>query len=198
MRVVLATSNRRKAEEFQRLFTGYDLEVRTPEEWGLNPLLVEEVGLTFAANALTKARAYSSAYRMPALADDSGIRVDALAGAPGVRSARFGRPDLDDEGRARYLLECLQGISDADRGAHYVCALALVVPDDNPIVAEGKWYGRVADQYLEGGTGFGYDPVFLIPSLGAPVSRLTAKQKDALGHRGKAARRLLADRGRLP
>jgi XTP/dITP diphosphohydrolase len=76
--------------------------------------------------------------------------------------------------------------------------LALVVPDENPIVAEGKWYGRVADQYLEGGTGFGYDPVFLIPSLGAPVSRLAAKQKDALGHRGKAARRLLADRGRLP
>ncbi|HXT37300.1 MAG TPA: non-canonical purine NTP pyrophosphatase [Chloroflexota bacterium] len=192
MRVLLATTNQHKAKEFQRLFAGNDLDVRTPTEWGLAPLTVEETGLTFAANALTKAHAYASAYRMPALADDSGICVDALAGAPGVRSARFGRPNLDDEGRARYVLDCLKGIPDHDRGAHYVCALALVVPEEEPIVVEGKWYGRVADQYLEGGTGFGYDPVFRIPSLDAPVSRLTPEQKDALGHRGKAARRLIA------
>lgn len=192
MRVLVATTNQHKAREFQRLFTGDILEVRTPAEWGLPPLTVEETGATFAANALTKARAYASAYRIPALADDSGIRVDALAGAPGVRSARFGRPDLDDEGRARYLLDCLKGISGCDRGAHYVCALALVVPGEDPLVVEGKWYGRVAEQYLEGGTGFGYDPVFLIPSLGEPVSRLTPAEKDALGHRGKAARRLMA------
>lgn len=191
MRVILASTNQHKIEEFQRLFAGDNLEIRGPRGWGLDPLMVEEAGKTFAANALTKACAYSSAYNMPALADDSGICVDALAGAPGVRSARFGSPDLDDEGRARYLLASLAGIEEPVRCAHYVCALALAVPSVDPVVAEARWYGRVAGDYLEGGTGFGYDPIFLIPRLGMPVTRLTPAQKDTLGHRGKAAWRLL-------
>ena len=121
MRVLLASTNQHKAREYQRLFAGNDLDVRTPAEWDLPPLTVEETGLTFAANALTKARAYASAYRMPTLADDSGICVDPLAGAPGVRSARFGRPGLDAEGRARYLLDCLKGIW-SPIGARTTCA----------------------------------------------------------------------------
>lgn len=192
MRVVLASTNRHKVEEFQRLFVGARLEVRAPAGWDLAPLVIEEAGRTFAANAITKARAYCTAYNMPALADDSGIRVDVLAGAPGIRSARFGSPDLDDAGRARYLLTSLTGIEEARRGANYVCALALALPGEPPIVVEGRWYGRVGHEYLAGGTGFGYDPVFMASSMGMPVSRLTPVQKDELGHRGKATRRLLS------
>lgn len=192
MRVVLASSNRHKAGEFHRLFAGSALDLRTPEEWGLAPLEVEETGRTFQENACLKALAYSTAYRMPALADDSGIRVDALGGAPGVRSARFGNPALDDAGRARYLLSCLEGIPDDRRSAYYVCVLVLALPDREPLIAEGRWYGRVGREYTPGATGFGYDPVFVIPSRNLPVSRLSPEEKDALGHRGKAARRLLS------
>ncbi len=191
MRVVLASNNHHKAEEFQRLFAGSTLDVRTPAAWGLAPLAVEETAQTFSENARAKADAYCTTYRMPALADDSGIRVDALAGAPGVRSARFGGSDLDDAGRARYLLSCLEGIEDSRRSAYYVCALVLALPEEEPVAVEGRWYGRVGREYVEGDTGFGYDPVFVIPSLGLPVSRLSPREKDNLGHRGKAARRLL-------
>ena len=192
MRVVLASSNEHKAGEFQRLFAGSALDVRTPAGWGLPPLVVEETGRTFAANALAKAHAYSTTYTMPALADDSGICVDALAGAPGVRSARFGRAELDDQGRARYLLSCLDGIEEARRGVYYVCALILAVPNEAPLAVEGRWYGRVGRSYEPGGTGFGYDPVFVVPSLDVPVSRLTPEQKDTMSHRGRAVRKLLA------
>ncbi len=192
MRVLLASSNQHKVSEFRRLFSTGVLDVRPPEDWGFSRLEVAENGVTFAENALLKARAYSTAYNMPVLSDDSGICVDALAGAPGVRSARFGSAELGDEGRARYLLSCLSGIEEPRRGAHYVCVLALVLPDGEPLLVEGRWYGEVAGVYLEGGTGFGYDPVFLIPSLGLPVSRLSVEEKDRLGHRGKAARALSA------
>lgn len=146
----------------------------------------------FAANALAKAAAYLQAYRMPALADDSGICVDALAGAPGVRSARFGDPALDDAGRTRYLLACLGGVPERRRDAHYTCCLALARPDRAPLIVHGFCYGLIAAHVVAGPTGFGYDPVFLVPALGRTVSQLTPEQKDALSHRGKAARALLA------
>ena len=192
MRVVLASSNQHKVVEFRRLFSAGILDVRSPEDWGFPTPEVPENGSTFAENALVKARAYCTAYNMPALSDDSGICVDALAGAPGVRSARFGNRGLDDVGRARYLLACLDGIEAPRRGAHYVCALHLVRPTGEPLAAEGRWYGEIATAYVEGGTGFGYDPVFLIPSVGQTVSRLTTEEKDRLGHRGRAARMMLA------
>jgi XTP/dITP diphosphohydrolase len=192
VRVVLASSNQHKVAEFRRLFSTGMLDVRSPEAWGFPALEVPENGSTFAENALVKARAYCTAYNMPAISDDSGICVDALAGAPGVRSARFGNRGLDDAGRAQYLLACLDGIEAPRRGAHYVCALRLVLPTGEPLAAEGRWYGEVATAYMEGGTGFGYDPVFLVPSIGRTVSRLTTEEKDRLGHRGRAVRKMLA------
>jgi XTP/dITP diphosphohydrolase len=192
MRVVLATSNPHKVMEFRRLFTAGGLDIRPPEDWGLGALPVEENGRTFAENALAKAYAYCTAYNMPAIADDSGLRVDALAGAPGVRSARFGSPELDDEGRARYLLSCMKHIGDRKRSAHYVCTLALARPEDDPLVVGGKWYGSIGRDYVAGTTGFGYDPVFVVPWLGVTASCLVPAEKDRFGHRGKAVRRLLA------
>ncbi len=191
MRVVLASSNAHKVLEFRRLFAAGGLDVRPPEDWGFPALPVEEKGLTFAENALAKANAYYTAYNMPAIADDSGLRVDALAGAPGVRSARFGSPELDDEGRARYLLSCMEHIGDRRRCAHYVCVLALVHAEGDPLVVPGQWYGSIGHDYVAGPTGFGYDPVFVVPWLGITASCLVPAEKDRLGHRGKAVRRLL-------
>ncbi|MGH2345544.1 MAG: non-canonical purine NTP pyrophosphatase, partial [Chloroflexota bacterium] len=180
MRIVLASSNPHKVKEFRHLFSVSGLDVRPPADWGLAALSVEESGLTFTENALAKARAYCTAYNMPTVADDSGIRVDALAGAPGVRSARFGPPGLDDEGRARYLLTCMDMIEDPWRGAHYVCMLAFVCPQRDPVVVAGKWYGRLGREYVKGSTGFGYDPVFIVPSRGVAAARLTVDEKDQL------------------
>lgn len=174
------------------MFAGTAIEMALPAELGLAALDVPEDGATFAENAATKALAYLQAYRMPVIADDSGLCVDALAGAPGVRSARFGGPGLDDAGRLRYLLRCLEGIPPTRRGAHYVCSLVLAHPDRPPLLAEGACYGVLDTEERAGATGFGYDPIFLLPALGRVFSRVTPDEKDAVSHRGKAARRLLA------
>jgi XTP/dITP diphosphohydrolase len=117
--------------------------------------------------------------------------VDALAGAPGVRSARFGPPELDDAGRTRYLLACLVDIPPPRRGAHYTCCLALARAEQPLLVVTGHCYGVISEHVVPGPTGFGYDPVFLLPSLGRTISQLTPEQKDAVGHRGRAVRALL-------
>lgn len=191
MNVLLASTNRHKVGEFQRLFAGSGVTVQSPGELGVAPLDVPELGATFSANALTKARAYAQAYRIPCLADDSGICVDALAGAPGIHSTRFGSPRLDDRGRMSYLLDCMREIPPSDRGVHYVCALVLAWPDQRQVATEGRLYGRLALLPGTGTTGFGYDPVFLAPRFGQVVADLTPEQKDTISHRGSAVRRLL-------
>ena len=191
MRVLLASNNSHKAVEFRRIFAGSPIDLVLPSDLGLAALDVPEHGDTFEANANTKALAYLQAYRMPVLADDSGICVDILAGAPGVRSARFGAPYLDDHGRLLYLLQCLEGIPMERRSAHYVCCLVLAQPDRASLVAEGNCYGLVETAPQPGATGFGYDPVFWLPSLGKVFSQVTPEAKDEVSHRGKAARRLL-------
>ena len=192
MDVLLASSNAHKAAEFRRIFAGSALRLLLPSDLRVASLAVAETGRTFAENAALKAQAYAQAYRIAALADDSGISVDALAGAPGIRSARFGAPDLDDAGRVRYLLECLATIPEPQRGAHYTCALVLALPGEPPVTAHGYLYGRVAASVADGGTGFGYDPVFYLPVLGRTVSEIAASEKDRIGHRGRAARALVA------
>ncbi|MDB5075985.1 MAG: XTP/dITP diphosphatase [Chloroflexi bacterium] len=191
MEILLASTNPHKIEEFNRLFLGSGIRVMGPGGSGPAPLNVPETGQTFLENAMLKALAYMEAYSIPALADDSGICVDALAGAPGVRSARFGPPYLDDAGRVTYLLDQMRDIPPPKRTAHYVCTLVLAGPSDEPIIATGMCYGEVAAEPHEGSTGFGYDPVFIVPSYGTTVSKLTPEQKDTVGHRGKAVRRLL-------
>jgi XTP/dITP diphosphohydrolase len=191
MDVLLATTNRHKIAEYRRLFKGSAIQVMGPLDVGLRPLDVAETGATFLDNASTKAKAYVQGYSTACLADDSGICVDALAGAPGIRSSRFGAPELDDEGRVLYLLECMKDVPVTKRGAHYVCAIALARPRLSLIVAEGRFYGEVAFAPSAGHTGFGYDPIFVVPRAGLTVADLAPEDKDAISHRGKAVGRLL-------
>jgi XTP/dITP diphosphohydrolase len=164
---------------------------------GIPTLAIDEVGQTFQENALIKARAYSEAYRIPVLADDSGIRVDALAGAPGVRSHRFGPQELDDEGRLWYMLDQMRTIEDPYRGAHYVCAVVLLLPDGRTAQAEGMLYGSIVREPQWGTTGFGYDPIFRPCEADHAVSRMSPEAKDAVSHRGRATRKLLSEAIRL-
>ncbi len=191
MKVLLATSNRHKIAEYRRLFAGSDITVVTPDEVGVTPPAVAEDGATFGANAFKKARTLALAAAWPALADDSGISVDALAGAPGLRSARFGSPLLDDRGRVQYLLECVKDVPPGRRCAHYTCALALVLADGTSLTAQGRLYGEIAPEASSGTTGFGYDPIFIVPRTGRTVADMTPEAKDTISHRGNAVRRLL-------
>jgi XTP/dITP diphosphohydrolase len=188
-RLVLASGNSGKLREFRRLLTPLGIEVIAQAELGIAE--TGEPHHTFVENALTKARHASSLAHLPALADDSGICVDALDGAPGVQSARFaGDPPSDARNNAK-LVERLVGI--ADRRAHYYCMLALMRygDDPEPILAEGRWEGTIID--LPRGTGgFGYDPHFLDAETGLTGAELPLEKKNELSHRGKAIRSLVA------
>jgi XTP/dITP diphosphohydrolase len=196
MDVLLATANRHKIAEYRRLLNGSAIQVMAPHDAGLRLLEVAENGATFLANASTKAIAYVQEYSMTCLSDDSGICVDALAGAPGIRSTRFGSPELDDSGRVRYLLECMKEVPAYKRGAHYVCALALAQPGLELMTVVGRFYGEVAFAPSAGSTGFGYDPIFVVPRYGLTVADLSPQDKDAISHRGKAIGQLLEILGR--
>jgi XTP/dITP diphosphohydrolase len=190
-RLVLASGNAGKLREFASLLEPLGIALLGQRSLGITD--AEEPYGTFLENALTKARHASAASGLPALADDSGLCVDALGGAPGVHSARWAelaggpRDDLANNLRVR---EQLQGVD--DRAAHYVCVLVLVRgPDDpHPLVADASWHGRFIDE-PRGGGGFGYDPHFLLPELGCTAAELDAARKNAIGHRGRAMRELL-------
>ncbi len=189
-RLLIATNNAHKVAEFRRLFAGADLDLATPAELGLQ-LEVGETGETFEENARIKARAFRDASGLPSLADDSGIEVDALGGRPGVRSARYGGAGLDDVGRTRLLLSELEGVPEEQRSCRYRVVLALAEPSGAERVAEGVCEGRVALS-PSGENGFGYDPVFSVPGYGKTVAELASGEKDAISHRGQAARRMTA------
>jgi XTP/dITP diphosphohydrolase len=188
-RVVLASGNAGKLREFRRLLTPLGIEVVAQGELGIRE--AAEPHHTFVENALAKARHASRLAQLPALADDSGICVDALGGAPGVQSARFaGEPPSDTRNNAR-LVEQLAGV--ADRRAHYYCMLALMRHgnDPEPVLAEGRWEGTIID-LPRGGGGFGYDPHFLDAETGLTGAELPLERKNELSHRGKAIRSLVA------
>ncbi|MCL4800193.1 MAG: RdgB/HAM1 family non-canonical purine NTP pyrophosphatase [Burkholderiales bacterium] len=187
--LVLASSNPGKLREFETLLAPLGIEVVPQSRLGVPD--ADEPHPTFVENALAKARNASGHARLPALADDSGICVAALGGEPGVHSARFaGDPRSDERNNAR-LVELLSG--EADRSAHYYCVVVLVrhAADPEPLIAEGRWHGEVADT-PRGGGGFGYDPYFHVPELGLRAAELDPQTKNAISHRGKALRRLLA------
>ena len=175
--------------EFKRLLAEAGVEAVGAKEAGVE-IVVEEDGATFLANAQKKARAYAEASALPVLADDSGLVVEALGGAPGVLSARFGGPGLDDAGRVRYLLQQMEGV--AERSARYVCVLALARPG-RPArdVFVGQCDGRIARE-PRGEGGFGYDPVFLVPD-GRTMAEVPPEEKDVLSHRGRAIREMRED-----
>lgn len=188
-RLVLASGNEGKLREFRRLLAPLGIEVFAQSELGIAE--ADEPHATFVENALAKARHASAAARLPALADDSGLCVHALGGAPGVQSARYaGEPRSDARNNAK-LIAALEGI--ADRRAHYACVLALVrhAGDPEPIIAQGDWHGTIVDA-PRGTGGFGYDPHFLDPSTGLTGAELPLARKNALSHRGKAMRALIA------
>ena len=188
-RLVLASGNAGKLREFHRLLAPLGIDVIAQSELGIAE--ADEPHVTFVENALAKARHASAHARLPALADDSGICARALAGAPGVQSARFaGEPKSDARNNAK-LVAALAGV--ADRSAHYACVLTLVRHDRDPepIIAEGAWHGTIIDA-PRGAGGFGYDPYFLDGASGLTAAELPLERKNELSHRGKAMRALIA------
>lgn len=182
MKFVLASQNKHKLVEMQSILAAHGVEVVLESEIGLH-VDVEETGGTFAENAMIKAKAVMEASGLPAIADDSGVCVDALDGAPGVYSARYGGPELDDEGRYRLLLENMRGAK--TRAAHFTSCIACVFPNGDAIEAEGVCPGTIAFA-PQGDGGFGYDPVFFLPELRKTYAQLTRSEKAAVSHRGKA------------
>jgi len=190
-RVVLASGNPGKLREFAALLAPFRFELVPQSEFGIHP--ATESGTTFIENALLKARHAARHARLPALADDSGIEVEALGGRPGVWSARFAGEGASEEANLRLLLAELAGVPEGWRQARYQCVIVWVrsVADQAPLIAHGTWEGRIAHA-ARGQGGFGYDPVFI--PLGEPRSaaEMTPAEKNAVSHRGQALRALVA------
>ena len=184
-RLVLASGNAGKLEEFRGLLADADFDVRAQAEFGVPD--AEETGLTFVENALLKARHACRATGLPALADDSGICVDALDGAPGLYSARYAGVHGDAAANIDKLLAALDDVPEAARGARFVCVLALLRHplDPQPIVVEGSWRGRILHA-RRGSGGHGYDPVFLDPMRGMTAAEMPLAEKNRISHRGQA------------
>ena len=182
MRFVLATHNPGKLREMGEILKDLGIEVVSPKDLGIT-VDVEETGTTFAENAMLKAKAICAASGLPAIADDSGLCVDALNGGPGVYSARYGGEGLDDKGRYTLLLNSLRG--QTTRAAHFTCSIACAFPNGDTLTAEGRCDGTIAFAPMGEG-GFGYDPVFFVPEKAKTFGQLTAEEKSTISHRGKA------------
>ena len=182
MKLVLASKNKKKLVEMNAILGQLGIEVCSEAEAGVD-LDVEETGTTFEENSLIKAKAVMEASGMPAIADDSGLCVDALGGAPGVYSARYGGEGLDDAGRTRLLLENMRGQS--PRTCRFVSVITCCFPNGDVLSARGECEGTVAFAPMGEG-GFGYDPVFFVPGLKKTFAQLTAEEKNSMSHRGRA------------
>lgn len=191
MRVVLATANAGKQREFAALLAPLDIELVLQSSLGIAS--IEETGISFEANALLKARHAAMHAGLPALADDSGLEVDALGGRPGVHSARYAGAGASDADNNALLSRELGGVPDALRGARYRCVLALVQPGaaSAPLLAHGSWEGHIARQ-PQGHGGFGYDPWFIPHGFQCTAAQLPPAQKNALSHRAIALQALVA------
>ncbi len=189
MQVVLASRNRGKLGELQGLLAPLGWQLALVSDFTQE--IPEESGLTFEENALLKARHAALVSGLPALADDSGIEVDALGGAPGVRSARFAGERASDEANNHKLLALLDAVPDEQRGAQFVCVMAFVQPGhDAAVLARGTWRGHLLRQ-PRGSNGFGYDPLFLVPSHGCSSAELDPSEKNRVSHRAQAVAELL-------
>jgi len=188
-RLVVATGNRGKLAEIREVLAHTGIALVAQSELGISD--AEETGATFIENALIKARHASRASGLPALGDDSGICVDALGGAPGLISARYGGMHGDAAANIAKLLAALEGVEDARRSAHFHCTIVLLqnAEDPAPLIAEGRWSGRILHA-PRGNRGFGYDPVFFDPALGMGAGELDADVKNRVSHRGQALARL--------
>lgn len=188
MELVLASNNQGKLREINQMLRPMGFTVKTAAQAGFYDE-VEETGDTFEANAKLKACTVAKALGIPALADDSGLAVQALNGAPGVFSARYAGPGASDADRSAKLLKELAPFPPEERGAAFVCVMAFCLPSGQVLTTEGRLEGRIALEPA-GHNGFGYDPVFELPERGCTVAQLAAEEKNAISHRGRALRKL--------
>ena len=187
MKVVLASKNKHKLVEISKITEKFGIELVLQSELGID-IDVEETGTTFEENSLIKAEAVMKASGLPALADDSGIAVDALNGEPGVYSARYGFDDtLDDWGRLELLLKNTENVPDGQRQAQFVCVITMITPDNQVIQARGEIHGELTRE-PRGENGFGYDPIFYYPPLSKTTAELSPEEKNQVSHRGNALR----------
>lgn len=181
MKIIAATKNKNKLREFGEILKGF--EIISQAEAGID-IDVEETGTTFEENSMLKAKAIFEMTGIPAIADDSGLCVDALGGEPGVYSARYGGEGYDDEGRVQLLLKNMKDIPDEKRTARFVCAITLVSAE-GIITARGECEGKIAYE-PKGENGFGYDPVFYVEQFGKTTAEISPEEKNSISHRGKA------------
>ena len=187
MKVVLASKNKHKLVEISQITEKFGFDLVLQSELGVD-IDVEENGSTFEENSFIKAEAVMKATGLPALADDSGIAVDALNGEPGIYSARYGFDDtLDDWGRLCLLLKNTEHVPDGQRQAQFVCVITMVTPDGQVIQARGEIHGQLTRE-PRGENGFGYDPIFYYPPFGKTTAQISAEEKHEVSHRGKALR----------
>lgn len=189
-RLVLASNNAGKVREFNQLLEGSGLEIIPQSEYSVTE--IEETGLTFVENALLKARNAAEQTGLPAIADDSGLEVDALHGAPGIHSARYAGVGASDLDNLQKLLTALQGVPDEKRSARFQCLMVYLrhAKDPTPRVFQGTWEGRILHEAL-GDNGFGYDPVFYVPNQRCSSAQLAPEVKNRLSHRGQALKALV-------
>jgi XTP/dITP diphosphohydrolase len=191
MKIVLASNNPGKAREIGQLLGSRAIEIVPQSEFGVPE--VEETGLTFVENAILKARNAAQHTGLPAIADDSGLEVDALNGAPGIYSARYAGPGASDAQNLQKLLADLKDVPDVERTARFQCLMVYLrhALDPTPLICQGTWEGRITRQPI-GANGFGYDPVFYVPDQACTAAQLPAEVKNRLSHRGQALRQLVA------
>lgn len=194
-KIVLATNNQGKVREINQLLAGLALEAVPQSAFGA--LDVEETGQTFVENAILKARHASHHTGLPAIADDSGLEVDVLQGAPGIYSARYAGPDASDADNVDKLLKAMAHLPEGERSARFQCLMVYMryPTDPTPIICQGTWEGRILTA-PRGDNGFGYDPVFLVPEHNCSAAELDAQTKNRLSHRGQALKQLLDALGR--
>jgi len=184
-RLLVATANRGKVVEYETLLNGLGCDLLSLKDAGITDS-VEETGSTYDENACIKARAGAVRSGLVTLADDSGLEVDALDGAPGIYSARYAGDDASDEDRVTYLLDKLRGVPWSRRTARFVCVIAIATPDGEVSLCRGECEGFIVEE-PRGSQGFGYDPAFYVPELNKTVAELPADVKNRVSHRGKAA-----------
>lgn len=189
--IVLASNNPGKVREIGQILANLEMEVLPQSEFNISE--VEETGLTFVENAILKARNAALHSHLPALADDSGLEVDALNGAPGIYSARFAGVNASDAENLQKLLEDIKDVPDEKRTARFQCLMVYLrhENDPTPLICQGTWEGRII-KAPRGESGFGYDPVFFVPDNNCTSAELSAEKKNALSHRGQALRQLVA------
>jgi len=191
-KIVLASGNKGKLREFSELFAPMDIEVVPQSAFDVPE--AEETGLTFVENAIIKARNACEHTGLPAIADDSGIEVDYLLGAPGIYSARYAGSDASDEDNLNALLSALNGVPEKERVARYQCLLVMMrhSKDPTPLICQADWEGHILSS-ARGDGGFGYDPIFWVAAENCSAAQLTSEQKHAISHRGKAIRQFIRE-----